>query len=500
VGLCAIVQAFPGDASLRSLARSDFAQRQARRRESQHTASLGTVLPNRARGRAWDKGLTVGVAQPGDANAYSSPLQRTFAGKHVYILTHEISASGAPRVCTELALVLLRADAQVSLATYPSGKITSVVEMASQVSALIPNATGLNLLTDAPLDVASTADLVIVATAVSWQAAWLRRFRNAYPSYPALVWWIHEGSAVMKVFPETDTRIAVDIISAQHPRVIDAVIFPSWATRTWWIDEIARSEKAVTVRTLPPVAAVVHWGVPSWRASKMSATRSDSSVRAESRAMRGYERKDFVFVVLGTFHPIKGYVGVFKAFDLARKACGPRLRLLASGTKDATNEHLIFPPDLAWVREDSAVQLENITKAVPAFLAAGDVYISNTKAGGETWGLATLEALAMGLPSLVSRAGGSLEMVEHGVTALMHDVAKVTRPQDDTGEEIPQLAYHMCVLARDAELRDQIGTAGRELVTQRLNQAHIDEALVNTFAGLLQASAGWQRPTPHATP
>jgi hypothetical protein len=152
---------------------------------------------------------------------------------------------------------------------------------------------------------------------------------------------------------------------------------------------------------------------------EMSAARSDLSVRAESRAMRGYEGTDFVFVVLGAFTPIKGYAGVFQAFDVARKACGPRLRLLASGIKGATYETLIFPPHLAWVKEDLAVQLEDPTTAVSAFLAAGDAYISNTKAGGETWGLATLEALAsMRLKHAVQppRVTGALDGAEHSKT------------------------------------------------------------------------------------
>lgn len=493
LGLCALVHSFNMDAP--PLARNDLALLQARQ-QARHRRSL---IPSaertrtiRADGQIRHGGQSLLPTQKSTTTdmASTSPMQRTFAGKHVYILSHELSVSGAPRVCTELARILLSAGARVSLATHPQST-ASVDEMAHQVSSLIPDAKGLHLFADAPIDVASTADLVIVSTSIPLHVDWLRRFRDAYRSYPALTWWIHESSAVVSDYPhpKADAQAVVDIMSAQHPRVVNAVLFPSWSARTWWINQIAHTGRIPTVTRLPAVAAVMHWGLPSWRADKMHKTKADVRIRAVFRAQRGYGDDHFVFVALGTYAPHKGYAGIFKAFDLARKLCGPNLRLLTSGSMGKLD---FDSPELAWVKEDKDVRLEKPTAAVPAFLAAGDAFISNTKAGGETWGLATLEALAMGLPSLISRAGGAIEMVDHGVTALMHDVADVARPKDDTEEEAPRLASHMCALAIDARLREHLGAAGQRLVSEQLNQAHIEEALVNTFAGLVQASAAWR--------
>lgn len=427
------------------------------------------------------------------SNDITSPLQRAFSRKKVFILTHEISMTGAPRVCTELAAMLRQAGARVIIATHPGGtKASSAEDMAHEVSGIMPSDAGLDLLTDAPTKVASTADLVIVSTMVPQQAAWLRRFREAYPTYPALTWWIHEGASSVNIFssPPTEIHEAADIMAEHRPRIVDATVFPSWSTRSWWMEQIGRDGHPATVTRLPEAAAVIHWGLPKWRARQMDSARSNTTLRASSRARRSFQKDDFVFVVLGSFHPLKGYAGILKAFDVARKMCGPSLRIAFCGTPYNIDE--LRAPELAWMIHDDAVWLESFTTDVPAFLAAGDAYISNTKAGGETWGLATLEALAMGLPVLASRAGGSTEMVEHNVTALMHDVANVVHIEDDTSQEVPQLAENMCALVKDGALRERLSSAGRQLVSSQLSQSKMEEAIVHTFAGMLHSSAVWR--------
>ena len=68
----------------------------------------------------------------------------------------------------------------------------------------------------------------------------------------------------------------------------------------------------------------------------------------------------------------------------------------------------------------SDVRLLPSTSDVAAFFAMADVAVSNTQGPGETWGLATLEALAAGKAVLAAGNGGTLEQLQHNETALLH--------------------------------------------------------------------------------
>ncbi len=68
----------------------------------------------------------------------------------------------------------------------------------------------------------------------------------------------------------------------------------------------------------------------------------------------------------------------------------------------------------------------------------------------EGMSVATLEAMAAGLPTIVTRTGGTAELVREGVSGLMFDWADV-----DT------LTAHLALLARDRELVRRMGIAAR---------------------------------------
>ena len=73
----------------------------------------------------------------------------------------------------------------------------------------------------------------------------------------------------------------------------------------------------------------------------------------------------------------------------------------------------------------------------------------------EPLGQVVMEGLAAGLPVCASRAGGPAEILEHGVTGLLHE------PGD-----VPGLARHIERLAGDAQLRASLVAAGRPLVAR----------------------------------
>jgi phosphatidylinositol alpha 1,6-mannosyltransferase len=74
----------------------------------------------------------------------------------------------------------------------------------------------------------------------------------------------------------------------------------------------------------------------------------------------------------------------------------------------------------------------------------------------ETFGQTVQEAHASGLPVVAPRAGGPIDLVEHGVNGLLF------RPSDDRA-----LRAAVSMLVRDGALRRRMGEAGRRAVLGR---------------------------------
>ena len=77
----------------------------------------------------------------------------------------------------------------------------------------------------------------------------------------------------------------------------------------------------------------------------------------------------------------------------------------------------------------------------------------------EGLGSCVVEAMSMGLPVVVTNSGGSHEIVEHGVSG------GFVVPSGEAGE----LAARMIDLLRDQDLRERLGSAGREYLRANLD-------------------------------
>ena len=91
---------------------------------------------------------------------------------------------------------------------------------------------------------------------------------------------------------------------------------------------------------------------------------------------------------------------------------------------------------------------------VPAVLAELDIFVMPSRAEG--FGVAALEAQAMQVPVVATRVHGIPDVVQEGVTGLL------TLPRD-----VEALAGAIGRLAADAELRAEMGGAGRAFVEER---------------------------------
>jgi len=149
----------------------------------------------------------------------------------------------------------------------------------------------------------------------------------------------------------------------------------------------------------------------------------------------------------------------------------------------AFNEYAaLVSPDVNMVIVDGRVAAERSSA-----WAAADIFVSLSDNIQETFGLTPIEAMAAGLPSVVSDWNGYKDTIEHGVTGFR---ARTVMPPPGDGVDFAQrydlgvdsydmycghtcelisvdvaeVASYLITLSKDADLRSRVGQAARERV------------------------------------
>lgn len=112
------------------------------------------------------------------------------------------------------------------------------------------------------------------------------------------------------------------------------------------------------------------------------------------------------------------------------------------------------------------------TTHVAPLYAAADVYVINAQGLGETFGRVTIEAMAFGLPILGTDAGGTHEIVNHGVEGLLHPIGR---------EGVTSLAENIQYLQNNQTVRKKMGARGR----LKVQNMYLKHHMYRTFAAIL---------------
>lgn len=200
-------------------------------------------------------------------------------------------------------------------------------------------------------------------------------------------------------------------------------------------------------------------------------------VREQTRAALGLSPRDFVIGAVGRMVPIKDYDTLIKAAAaLHGKNLTFKLLLLGDG------------PELPRVRElaqnligaGGFISLGRC-KNVPEVLTAMDVFVQTSL--NEGMSNTILEAMATGLPVVVTRVGGNAEIVEEGKTGWMF------RPGD--AEHLSEIILG---ISTDVETRQVSGQAARQRVQDKFSDERMLENYRELYVELLRKrklDVGW---------
>ena len=188
-----------------------------------------------------------------------------------------------------------------------------------------------------------------------------------------------------------------------------------------------------------------------------------SGTRSKLRDELGISADDLLLVAVGNLYPVKGHAVLLRALgELTRSSAMAgvrwRLALAGRGEEEAALRALARDEGIA-----DRVSLLGYRDDVPDILAAADVFVMPSLSEGLP--LALVEAMAAGLPVVVSDVGGVPEVAVAGKEAILV-------PAGDTA----RLGAGLATLVRDPDLRATMGAAARERARRDFSVSTMCEA------------------------
>jgi glycosyltransferase involved in cell wall biosynthesis len=194
------------------------------------------------------------------------------------------------------------------------------------------------------------------------------------------------------------------------------------------------------------------------------------------RVRYGLENASHLIAGVGSVKPIKGFDVLVRAAAIVCRKFPQAVFAIAGATQDQR----YFEELLALV---SSLGLEAnfrfLGRIDPPFslLQASDVFCHVSRSDGLSNAL--LEAMAAGLPCVLSRVGGNPEVVEDGASGML------VPPGDPEAA-----AGRLLELLRDAPLRRRMGERSRSIVQKRFTAEHMVNRIVALYDELIAAKQG----------
>ncbi|WP_449369648.1 glycosyltransferase family 4 protein [Thiomonas sp.] len=189
------------------------------------------------------------------------------------------------------------------------------------------------------------------------------------------------------------------------------------------------------VRDLGLAASPSHWHVVGHGRPTFKLPPRD-----ESRCALGIGDGEYMVLAVGRVAPVKQYPRMLDAVAIVQRAV-PHLRLVILGgapTPELASRLAAMEPKPTFVPSGD----------VPVYLAAADAYLSACV--DESYGLANVEALHAGVPSIVSAGGATPEVVGYGAwlcspsaEAMAHALSRVVE-NDEFGRYLRRCAQERC--------------------------------------------------------
>jgi glycosyltransferase involved in cell wall biosynthesis len=289
-------------------------------------------------------------------------------------------------------------------------------------------------------------DAILCATEYPTLLAWLATRKSRRK--PKLIEVFH--TTVFGTFKE---RLAMSLFGRIFRR-FDLLVYVSSKQQDYWQARGLRARQNV----------MIHNGVdPEYFRDAYSAQQ-----KSALRGRYGFGSDDFVVGICAALRPEKAHGDLLQALvRLQRAGSNARCLIIGDGPERAHIEQTIAALEL-----QQSVAITGYQTDVRPLVACCDVMVLPSHAV-ETFSIATLEAMALGKPVVLSRIGGAEELVIHGECGLLFEAGRVD-----------QLTAHMQTLAVPGT-RQRMGAAAAE----RVRASFTESGMLQRYAEQLSSTA-----------
>ncbi len=243
-----------------------------------------------------------------------------------------------------------------------------------------------------------------------------------------------------------------------------------WLRNRFWTDRfitLGEGAKAILTREdgIPPdCISIVPLGLDP------DEMRRSDDLRAKARREFGLADGELLLGNVGRLVPFKGQEYLLKSFaEVSKSRPGAKLMIVGDGELEEELRRTASELGIA-----GRTIFTGFRDDIPSLYSAMDVYVhSSVEGGGETFPFAVLQALAFGLPMVVTEVGEVGSMVEKGVTGF---AVKDRDPGVFAGA--------LAALLDDPALRGSMGREGRNLLMKKFTVAAMADGVEAVYDSL----------------
>ena len=189
------------------------------------------------------------------------------------------------------------------------------------------------------------------------------------------------------------------------------------------------------------------------------------------RRQYGLQNASHLIVDVGSVKAVKGYDVLLRTAAIVCRQFPKAVFVIAGALQDLAYHQQLCELIASLELSGNVRFLGNVDPAF-SLLQASDVFCHLSRTDGLSNAL--LEAMAAGLPCVLTRVGGNPEVVEDGRSGFLV-------PSDDPEAS----ARYVLQLLRDSELRSRMGKRGQQLIQERYTAGHMVNRIVALYDSLL---------------
>jgi glycosyltransferase involved in cell wall biosynthesis/Ser/Thr protein kinase RdoA (MazF antagonist) len=184
-------------------------------------------------------------------------------------------------------------------------------------------------------------------------------------------------------------------------------------------------------------------------------------------------------VFVGRLHPQKGVDTLLQACQQLHQQYNGRLQLQLFGEGPLRQELILLAKKLEIA---DIVHFMGQTDQVMSYLQQADIFVLPSRAEGISNAL--LEAMAVGLPAVVSRIPGNVDLIEHEKNGLLFTV-----------DDPDSLAKSLLTVLTQPDCRERLGRNARQRVEDHFSLSYVADRYITLYQTLLADGKTAVRPT-----